>query len=87
MAERVARGFVVAAEQSTKKTYSQGGRAWARFDLAQADVAQGEDAERLEQGSGNVLQAEGERGFVGSAMVCRSRFPRPVVPLLMRKKR
>jgi hypothetical protein len=56
MAEGVARGFVVAAQEVDVEDVLPGASAQgAGFDLAQADVAQGEDAERLEQRAGYVL--------------------------------
>src|ERR1700680_71215 len=56
MAEGVAGGFVVAAEEVHIEHVLPGPSAHgARLDLAQADVAQGENAERLEQCAGQVL--------------------------------
>ena len=53
MAEGVAGGFVVAAKEVSVEDVFPGASAHgARLDLAEADVAQSEDAERLEQRSG-----------------------------------
>src|SRR6266478_3631766 len=37
-----------------------------RLDLGQADVAQCEYSQSLEQGAGDILDAKGNRGFVGA---------------------
>src|ERR1017187_2347943 len=38
----------------------------ARFDLAEIDIAQGKDAECLEEYPGYILQGESNRSFVGA---------------------
>jgi predicted permease len=68
MAEGVAGGFVVAAEEiDVEDVFPRASTDGARLDLAQADVAQGEDAEGLEQRSGLILDLEGDGSFVGTA--------------------
>src|SRR5208337_4247663 len=65
MVKGITRGFIVAAQQIDKKHVLPGTPAHGpRLDLAQADVAQREHAEGLEQRSRNVLHAEGEGGLV-----------------------
>src|ERR1700719_1374052 len=66
MAEGVARVFIVTAQQIDKKCVLPRTPAhWPRLDLAQADIAKSKYAKRLEQSSGNVFHAEGQRGLVG----------------------
>ena len=66
MPHRVARVFVVAAQQVDEECVLPGTAAQGTgLNLAQADIAQGEDAERLEQAAGNVLGAESERSLIG----------------------
>src|SRR5271168_1838344 len=83
MAEGIARGLVITAEKIYVEDVFPGTSAHgARLDLAEADVAQGEDAERLEQRSGQVLHLEGDRSLVGAgrdqALVAeRSATPSP----------
>jgi hypothetical protein len=68
MAEGVAGRFVVAAKEVNVEDVFPGASAHgARLDLAEADVAQGEDAKRLEQRSGQVLYLERDRSLVGAA--------------------
>ena len=65
MAQRIAGRFVVAAEEIDVKDVLPGTSAHgARLDLAQADVAQGEDAERFEERAGSVLNLEGNRRLI-----------------------
>src|SRR5271165_4828723 len=67
MAECVAGGFVIAAEEVyIEYVLPRPSAQRARLDLAQADVAQSEDAERLEEGSGEILDLEGDGGLVGA---------------------
>src|SRR5271155_1640483 len=68
MPQRIPQGFVVSAQQVDKKhilpwTPAHG----PRLDLAQTDVAQREHAERLEQRSRNILDAESQRSLIGAA--------------------
>jgi hypothetical protein len=66
--EGVAGGFVVAAEEVDVEDVFPGTSAHgAGFDLAEADVTQGENAQRLEERSGNILDFEGDRSLVGAA--------------------
>src|ERR1700730_16480276 len=92
MAEGVAGGFVVAAEEVYVEDIFPGASAQgAGLDLTQADVAESEDAQRFEQRSGLILQFEGDGSLVGaprnqaliagcggwaSLLACDSRFPR-----------
>ena len=67
MAKGVAGGFVVSAEEVYVENIFPGTSAHgARLDLTEADVAQGENAERLEERSGQVLYLEGDGGLVGT---------------------
>ncbi len=53
---------------STKKTYSHGMAAHGpRLDFTEADITQREDAERLEERAGNILQRKRQRSFAGVA--------------------
>src|SRR5271157_3358533 len=64
--EGVAGGFVVAAEEVYVEDVFPGASAHgARLDLTQADVAQGEDAERFEERTGHVFYFEGNRSLIG----------------------
>src|SRR5271157_3642534 len=72
MPQGMARVFIVAAQQiHEKNVFPRTPAHGARLDLAQADVAQREHAERLEQRPGNVLQAERQRSLVRIALRLR----------------
>src|SRR5882672_9559726 len=59
--QRVAGGFVVAAEQVHEEYVLPGASAHGtRFDLAEADVAESKDAKGLEEGARQVAHAESE---------------------------
>src|SRR5208282_6076746 len=65
MPQSIAGVFIVAAQQVHKKyVFPRTPAQRPRLDLAQADVAQREHAERLEQRSRNILDAEGQRRLV-----------------------
>src|SRR3954452_15747183 len=67
MPKRVLRGFIVSAQKIDIKdvlpwTSSHG----SRFNLAQADIAQGEYAQRFKECSRHVLHFEGNGSLIGS---------------------
>ena len=67
MTQCIARGFVISAEDVHKENVlprmaTQG----TRFDLTQIDIAQGKDAECLEEYPGYILQDETNRSLVGA---------------------
>src|SRR5438105_1836930 len=65
--DRVARGSVAPAEYvDVEVVLPRMSLDRARFDLAQADVTQGEDAERLKERTRNILHREGQRGLIGA---------------------
>ena len=65
VAQGIAGGFVVAAEDVYVEDVFPGASTHGTgLDLAQANVSQGEDAERLEERSGQVLNLEGDRSLV-----------------------
>ena len=67
MAEGVARGFVVAAQKiDIKNVFPRPAAHGARFDLTQADIAQREHAEGLEQCAGDVLDFKSDGSLVGA---------------------
>src|SRR5208337_2832521 len=68
VAQRVARRFVVAAQEShVKNVLPRAPAPGPRFDLAQADIAQREDAQRFEECPGQVFHLEGDGSLVGPA--------------------
>ena len=59
--QSVAGSFVVATKQVDEKyVLPRASAHGARFDLAQADVAKGENAQGFEKRSGGIADAEGE---------------------------
>src|SRR5271155_3712487 len=67
MAEGIAGGFVIATQEIHVEDVFPGASAHgARFDIAEADVAQSEDAERLEERPGQILHLESDRSLVGA---------------------
>src|SRR5579859_6496594 len=68
MPQSVARDFVISAKEICVENILPGPPTHGPgFDLAQADVAQGKNAQRFEQRSRQILQAEGDRGLIGAA--------------------
>src|SRR5271166_6039186 len=67
MSQRVAGGFVIAPQDVDEENILPGMAAHGpRFDLAEVDIAQGEDAERLEENARQILQGKANGRFVGS---------------------
>src|SRR5271170_2183514 len=67
MSQGVPRRLVIATQEVYIENILPGASAQgARLDLAQADVAQREDAERFEERSRKVLNLESNGGLVGS---------------------
>src|ERR1035437_10209197 len=67
MTQRIARRFVISTKDVHKENLlprmaAQG----ARFDLTEIDIAQGKDAECLEEYPGYILQSETNRSFVSA---------------------
>src|SRR3954447_11178471 len=66
VAKGVARGLVVAAKEvDVEDVLPRAAAHGTRLDTAEGDVAQGEDAEGLEERAGDVFQGEGYGGLVG----------------------
>ena len=67
MAQGIARRLIIAAKKVHIEDVLPGTPAHgARLDLAEADVAQGENAERLEERSGHVFYLERDGSLVGA---------------------
>ena len=68
MAECVAGGLVVAAYKVyIEHVFPRVSTHGTRLDLAQADVAQGKDAQRFEQSAGQIFYLKRDGSFVGAA--------------------
>ena len=66
MTQGVAGGFIVSTQYIGKKdVFPRAAKHGARFDLAQADLAQGEHTERLEQNTRDIFQRERNGTLVG----------------------
>src|SRR5437868_12121262 len=65
MPQCIPSGLVIATQKINKEDVLPGAAAHrARFDLAEADVAQSKDAKRLEERAGRVLQCVSDRGLI-----------------------
>lgn len=66
--KRVSGGFVIAPEKiDVENVLPRPSPHRAGFNLAQADVPQGKNAQRLKQRPRDILDFEGNRGFVSTA--------------------
>src|SRR6266849_679863 len=75
MPQSIARVLIVAAQQIHKEhVFPRTPTHGPRLDLAQTDIAEGKDAERLEQYPRSVLHAERQRSLIGMVVAYRQRL-------------